>query len=598
MAKRVIRIGNAGGYWGDDLGALERQLTGGKLDYITMDFLAEITMSILKRQQKSRPELGYAADFLHQLRTCLTLVVKKKVCVISSAGGINPIGLGRKIVQMAREMELELKVGIVYGDDISDRLYELSAAGERFTNLETGLDFFSVRSRISTANIYLGAEPVVRAIEKGCQIIVTGRVTDTGVALAPMIHEFGWDMTDWDRLAAGIVAGHILECGAQATGGNLTDWHEVASFHDIGYPIVEMRQDGEFVVTKHKRTGGLVSEKAVKEQLVYEMGDPGEYISPDGVAYFDTVQLEELGPDRVRVHGVEGGPAPDFLKVSMSYEDGWKAEGEVLVCGPVVDTKAAVIADVFWRKLDYEFEETHTALVGSGSVWPATLAQCEPNEILLRFGVRDHDLGQVKEFGKALSTLILSGPAGMAVTTRGRPKPSQVIAYWPALLHRSRVTAKVLCIATDGEEEFSEINFPVRVQARPERKSSAAKLPRPHRKWHGKSRQVRLQDICYARSGDKGDTCNIGVLARTPAVYDWILENLTAAKVKKFFADVVHGRVIRYELDNLQGLNFLLEESLGGGGTTSLLIDPQGKTLAQALLQMPVRVPVSLLHSS
>ena len=184
------------------------------------------------------------------------------------------------------------------------------------------------------------------------------------------------------------------------------------------------------------------------------------------------------------------------------------------------------------------------------------------------------------------------------IVTRGRPKPSQVIAYWPALLHRSRVTAKVLCIATDGEEEFSEINFPVRVQARPERKSSAAKLPRPHRKWHGKSRQVRLQDICYARSGDKGDTCNIGVLARTPAVYDWILENLTAAKVKKFFADVVHGRVIRYELDNLQGLNFLLEESLGGGGTTSLLIDPQGKTLAQALLQMPVRVPVSLLHSS
>ncbi|MFO7653776.1 MAG: acyclic terpene utilization AtuA family protein [Candidatus Krumholzibacteriia bacterium] len=591
--KKTIRIGNASGYWGDDLSALERQLTGGKLHYITMDFLAEITMSILKRQQKKDPDLGYAVDFLEQLQECLPLIVRKNVRVISNAGGINPIGLGRKIQDLAQRLGLELKVGVVYGDDISNRLYELSAAGERFNNMETGEDFFPVRSRISAANIYLGAEPVVKALEAGCQVVVTGRVTDTGLTLAPMIHEFGWDMADWDRMAAGIVAGHILECGAQASGGNLSDWQEVETFHDIGYPIVEVEAGGEFVVTKHRRTGGLVSEKTVKEQLVYEMGDPGEYISPDGVAYFDTVQLEHDGPDRVRVFGVRGGPAPDFLKVSMAYEDGWKAEGEVLVCGPDIERKAQVIADIFWRKLRHEFEETITTLVGSGSIWPPQLRRCETVEGLLRFGVADHDLGKIRDFAKNLATLILSGPAGMAVTTRGRPKPQPIIAYWPALLHRSRVTAKVLTLATSGEEEFQEITFPIRVQARPQRRE-----PGPRREQQplpgGRKQTMLLRDLCYARSGDKGDTCNIGVLARNEGAYDWLVENLTPGRVKEFFGEKVKGDVLRYRLDNLLGLNFLLEQTLGGGGTRSLLIDPQGKTLAQALLQMPVEAPAAL----
>ena len=598
MARQKIRIGNAGGYWGDDLSALERQLRGGRLDYITMDFLAEITMSILRRQQKSNADLGYAVDFLTQLETCLPLIVQKRVKVITNAGGINPIGMGRKIIELARRFDLDLKVGIVYGDDIADKLYELSAAGERFSNMETGEDFFPIRNRISAANIYLGAEPVVKALAAGCDIVVTGRVTDTGITLAPMIHEFGWDMADWDLMAAGIVAGHIIECGAQASGGNISDWRDVASFHDIGYPIIEMHRDGSFVVTKHKRTGGLVSEKTVKEQLVYEMGDPAEYISPDGVAYFDTVQLEVEGPDRVRIFGVRGGPAPDFLKVSMAYEDGWKAEGEVLVCGPDIEQKADVIADIFWHKLRHRFEQTHTALIGSGTIWPASLRTCEITEGLLRFGVADHDLGKIRDFSKNLATLILSGPAGMAVTTRGRPKPQQVIAYWPALLHRSRVTAKVLTVATNGEEEFSEITFPMRVQARPPARQRPAVCEADPRRLKGRKRKAQLRDICYARSGDKGDTCNIGVLARSPAIYDWLLANLTAEAVAAFFGEAIKGRVIRYQLDNLHGLNFLLEGALGGGGTCSLLIDPQGKTMSQALLQMPVEVPIALLVKS
>jgi hypothetical protein len=594
--KQKIRIGNAGGYWGDDLDALRRQLTGGPLDYITMDFLAEITMSILRRQQVKNPALGYAGDFLTQLETCLPLIVQKKVKVITNAGGINPVGLGRQIVALAKRQGFDLKVGVVHGDDIVGRLAELSAGGEKFTNMETGAAFAPVMQRVSCANVYLGAEPVVAALAAGCQIIVTGRVTDTGITLAPMIHEFGWAMDDWDRMAAGIVAGHIIECGAQGSGGNITDWQDVPSFHDMGYPIIEMEPSGEFTVTKHKRTGGLICEKSIKEQLVYEMGDPAQYISPDGVAFFNTIEVKEDGPDRVRVSGIRGGPAPEMFKVSMAYEDGWKADGEVLISGPDVAAKAAAVAEVFWRKVGHRFEKTNTALVGAGSIWPAPLNAYEPNEIYLRFGVSDPDLVKLNDFSKALPALILAGPSGMAVSTRGRPRPQQVVAYWPALMRRDGVAAVVETLDTAGRKSRRTITFPVRGEVGEPARSDVRPGRRQKIKTSGALQTVSLRRLCYARSGDKGDTCNIGVLARSPQVYQWARGYLTAARVQKFFGDKVLGRVTRYELDNLAGLNFLLEQSLGGGGTTSLLVDPQGKTMSQALLEMKVRVPSSLLR--
>ena len=594
--KKKIRIGNAGGYWGDDLDALRRQLTGGSLDYITMDFLAEITMSILKKQQLRNPELGYARDFVTQLETCLPLIVEKGVKVINNAGGINPVGLGRQIIALARKQGLPLKVGVVYGDDISGGLYELTAAGEKFTNMESGADFGAIRHRVTSANVYLGAEPVVAALDAGCQIVVTGRVTDTGLTLAPMIHEFGWAMDDWDRMAAGIVAGHIIECGAQASGGNITDWQTVPHFHDMGYPIIEMQRDGTFHVTKHRKTGGRVSEKSVKEQLVYEMGDPAQYISPDGVAFFDTIQVEETGPDRVKVSGVRGGPAPEMFKVSMAYEDGWKAEGEVLVSGPDIQAKADCLTEVFWRKVGHSFEKTSTALVGMSSIWPDHLTAGETNEIYLRFGVQDHDLNKINDFSKALPALILAGPSGMAVSTRGRPRPQQVVAYWPALMRRDGVAAKVLTMDTAGAEDFSQISFEVRGEVgEPCRSDEPRRKPAAPRA-KGALKEVKLRRLAYARSGDKGDMCNVGVLARSPEAYVWLHQNLTAARVKKFFGDRVLGKVTRYTLDNLQGLNFLLDEALGGGGTTSLLVDPQGKTMSQALLEMKVKVPAGLLR--
>ncbi len=594
--RRTIRIGNAGGYWGDDLDALKRQLTGGPLDYITMDFLAEITMSILRKQQLKNPHMGYAGDFLTQLETCLPLIVENDVKVINNAGGINPVGLGREILKLARRKGFDLKVGVVYGDDISGRLYELTAAGEKFTNMETGEDFTDVRRKVTSANVYLGAEPVVAALDAGCQIIVTGRVTDTGLTLAPMIHEFGWAMDDWDKMAAGIVAGHVIECGAQASGGNITDWEQVPHFHNMGYPIIEMHNTGDFYVTKHKRTGGQVSEKSVKEQLVYEMGDPAQYISPDGVAFFDTIQVTEAGKDRVQISGVRGGPAPEMFKVSMAFDDGWKAEGEILVSGPDIRKKAAAVEEIFWEKVGHEFEQTSTALVGAASSWPDSVSGCDPNEIYLRFGVRDHDHMKIMDFSKALPALILAGPSGMAVSTQGRPRPRQVVAYWPALMRRDGVSAKILTFDTDHNEHFQEIHFPVRGEVGIPVSSDQKRVKRKPRKFTGQPKEVKLRRLCYARSGDKGDTCNIGVLARSPAVYDWIVAKLTPAVVKKFFTGRVLGKVTRFELDNLQGLNFLLEQSLGGGGTTSLLVDPQGKTMSQALLEMKVKVPVSMLR--
>ena len=598
MTKRTIRIGNAGGYWGDDPTALRRQLAGGPLDYVSIDYLAEITMSILQKQRQADPQLGYAGDFVTQLRDCLPLALERGTRIVTNAGGINPVALGRRLIALARELGLDLKVGVVHGDDIAAQLPALLAGGERFAHMETGAPLAPHLGRVLSANVYFGAEPVVRALAEGCQVIVTGRVTDTGITLAPLIHEFGWDMADWDRMAAGVVAGHIIECGCQASGGNLTDWDDVPSYRNMGYPIVEVEADGAFTVTKHPRTGGLVSLKSVKEQLVYEMGDPACYISPDGVARFDTIQLAEAGRNRVRVWGVQGLPAPETLKVSLTIADGWKATGELLVSGPDVRRKANVIAAALWRRLedlDSRCEATHASLVGDDAAWPPALRGAEPREILLRLGVRDHDRARVETFGVQLPALILAGPPGLAVTG-GRPKPAPVVAYWPALLRREHAPARVLTLDTAGAERSWEVPFPHRGAGAPP-PPRRPRRARPAPPAPGRTRRVLLRDLAYARSGDKGDTCNIGVLARSPAIYAWLLANLTAARVRAFFKGRVRGRVVRHELDNLQALNFLLEEALGGGGTVSLLIDPQGKTFAQALLQLPLEVPASLLKS-
>jgi hypothetical protein len=588
----MIRIANAGGYWGDDLAQFKRQLELGPVDYVTLDFLAEITMSIMQKQRARDPRAGFARDFITQVQESLPLLTERGARVITNAGGVNPLGCRGALLEMANERNVPLDVAAVDGDDLMQRLGELNAAGVTLDNMEDGASFRTVRDRVSSANAYYGAWPVVEALATGAQIVVTGRCTDTGITLAPMIHAFRWRADDWDRLASGIVAGHIVECGAQSTGGNFTDWLEVPHFERIGYPLLEVHADGSFIVTKHAGTGGRVTVRTVKEQLVYEMGDPRSYITPDVVADFASARLEQAGRDRVRVWGVRGRPAPASLKVSASYFDGWKASGTLIISAPDAVAKAQAFAKLFWARLGLSFAATHTELVGHSSCWGPLAPETQAPEVLLRLSVRDADKSKIEAFSKLVPAVILSGPPGVAVTG-GRPQAQEVVAYWPALVPRERVKARLV---TKGGERTLEWPTPIRPAGAP------APLPRlPNagsRALGARKTLVPLSALAHGRSGDKGDTCNIGVIARAPEIYPWLKRTLTAAVVKRRFKGICLGRVERHEVPNLWALNFLMHQSLGGGGTVSLRLDAQGKTLSHALLAMEVRAPRALMAAA
>jgi hypothetical protein len=594
----MIRIANAGGYWGDDLSQFKRQLELGPVDYVTLDFLAEITMSIMQKQRARDARAGYARDFIAQVEESLPLLRDRGARVITNAGGVNPLGCRGALLEMANTRNVAIDVAAVVGDDLMQRLGELNAAGVSLDNMEDGAAFRAVRERVSSANAYYGAWPVVEALASGAQIVVTGRCTDTGITLAPMIHAFGWPPDDWDRLASGIVAGHIVECGAQSTGGNFTDWREVPHFERIGYPLLEVHADGSFIVTKHAGTGGRVTVRTVKEQLVYEMGDPRSYITPDVVADFASARLEQAGRDRVRVWGVRGRPAPASLKVSASYFDGWKASGTLIISAPDAAQKARAFARLFWGRLGLSFAATHTELVGHSACWGPLAPPVDAPEVLLRLSVRDQDKAKIEAFSKLIPAVILSGPPGVAVTG-GRPQAQEVVAYWPALVPRDRVKARLV---TKGGERTLDWPTPILPPLAPPPLPRAAATPaRPAgRRAAGSSRTTRvpLAALAHGRSGDKGDTCNIGVIARAPEIYPWLRRTLTAALVKRHFKGICLGKVERHEVPNLWALNFLLHESLGGGGTVSLRLDAQGKTLSHALLAMEVSAPRALLAAA
>jgi hypothetical protein len=587
----VIRIANAGGYWGDDLAQFRRQVELGPVDFVTLDFLAEITMSIMQKQRARDPRAGFARDFIAQVEDTLPLLTSRGVRVISNAGGVNPLACRAALLAMAQSRGQAMEVAAVVGDDLMDRLGELNAAGETLDHMDDGAPFAGVRDRVSSANAYFGAWPVVEALRAGANIVVTGRCTDTGITLAPMIAAFGWAPDDWDRLAAGIVAGHIIECGAQSTGGNFTDWRRLRDYPGIGYPVIEVAADGSFVVTKHPGTGGAVTVRTVKEQLVYEMGDPRAYITPDVVADFASVRIEQAGRDRVRVWGARGRPAPGSLKVSVSYFDGWKASGALIVSGPEALAKAQAFADLFWKRLGLEFAARHVEYVGASACWGPLAPPVEAPEILLRLSVRDPDRDKIERFAKLVPAVILSGPPGVAVTG-GRPQAQEVVAYWPALVRRERV--RPLLVTRDGERA---LDWPTPIVPAP------PPAPPPRAAWpraSGSARTLRvpLAAVAHARSGDKGDTCNIGVIARAPEIYPWLRRTLTATLVRRRFRGICLGRVERHEAPNLWALNFLLHESLGGGGTVSLRLDAQGKTLSHALLAMEVEAPRALIEAA
>ncbi|MDX1530793.1 MAG: acyclic terpene utilization AtuA family protein [Rhodothermales bacterium] len=449
--KDTIRIASGQGFWGDLQQAPIDQARRGPIDYLVMDYLAEVTMSILQKQRLKNPDLGYARDFVEVVTELLPDIQEKGFTIISNAGGVNPLACRDKIVENARARGVTgLKVAVVTGDDLMDRLDDLLADGVALEHMETGEPLSTVRDRVVSANAYLGAGPIVEALRQGADVVVTGRTTDTGLTLAPMIHEFGWDREDWDRMAAGTVAGHILECGAQSSGGNFTDWDRVPDLADVGFPIVEARPDGTFTVTKHDGTGGLVSTQTVAEQLLYEIGDPTDYITPDCVADFTSIHLDAAGEDRVRVHGVRGREDTPFYKVSAAYSDGWKASSTLVYSWPDPAEKARAAAAILKARLDklgLEFDEYRAEILGLNALTEsAREVPGELDEVQLRVSVRSREREPVERFGREIAPLILTGPSGVTGFAGGRPRPSEVIAYWPALIPKDRVTPEVTVV--------------------------------------------------------------------------------------------------------------------------------------------------------
>jgi hypothetical protein len=446
--KSSIRIASGQGFWGDLQSAPLQQVSRGPIDYLVMDYLAEVTMSILQKQRMRNPDLGYARDLVDVCEEILPYLVERGITLITNGGGVNPIAARDRIFEVARKLGVKgLKIGVVTGDDILPRISELVDEGHELRHMETNEPIASVKDRLLSANVYTGAWPLVEALRQGAQIIITGRTTDTGLTLAPMIHEFGWGEQDWDLLAAGTVAGHINECGAQASGGNfLGDWRSLKNMHDVGFPIVEAFPDGSFVVTKHEGTGGAVTRETVSEQLMYEIGDPTMYITPDCIADFSSIHLEDLGNDRVRVYGITGKPYTPSYKVSASYLDGFVAFGSLTYSAPDAYEKAQA-ADAILRKrlemLGLSFDEIRTEYVGLNACHGPIAKQIEPNEVMMRIGVRGHDKSAIERFSKELAPLILTGPPSVTGFSGGRPKPSDVVAYFPALLDKRVVEMHV-----------------------------------------------------------------------------------------------------------------------------------------------------------
>jgi hypothetical protein len=451
MSDRVVRVAAGQGFWGDWLEAPVRQVEGGPIDYLMMDYLAEVTMSIMQKQKSRDPRFGYARDFVPLMERILPTVVQKGIRVTSNAGGVNPRACAEGVREAARRLGLagKVRIALVEGDDILPRLDDLLARGHELRDMDTGRPLSDIRDRVLSANAYLGMAPVVEALDRRAQVVITGRVTDTGLTLGPLVHEFGWKRNEWDRIAAGTVAGHIIECGAQSSGGNLLkDWRKVKGLANPGFPIVEASADGSFVVTKHPGTGGVVNVASVTEQLVYEMGDPRRYITPDGVADFTTIQLAQDGKDRVRVSGIHGGPRTDMLKVSIAYFYGYKAVGTLVYSWPDAYEKARAADRILRQRLKdlgLEFEQILTEYVGADSTHGPLAGPPDPDapEIQLRVGVRAREKGPVERFTREIAPLVLTGPPSVTGFAGGRPDVQEVVAYWPALIDRREIEPHV-----------------------------------------------------------------------------------------------------------------------------------------------------------
>lgn len=449
--KDKVRVASGQGFWGDLLTAPVDQVRNGPIDYLMLDYLAEVTMSIVQKQRQRDSNAGYARDFVSLMREILPDCVEKNIKVLSNAGGVNVHGCANAIKEVANDLGLsgKVKIGVITGDDILPRLNEFLANGVEINNMDTGEPLADILDKVQSANVYLGASGLVEALGKGAQIVVGGRLTDTGLTLAPLMHEFGWTFDDWDLLSAGTIAGHIIECGAQSSGGNCQfDWKNIPDLANVGFPIVEASPSGEFVITKHKGTGGRINIQSIKEQLLYEMGDPKAYITPDVVADFSSINLAPDGENRVKVFGIKGNPKTEFYKVSIAYSNGWKAVGTLVYSWPEAYEKAQAADRVLRERLDrlgLKFDVVLSEFVGVNATHGHLGGEPSPDipEVQFRIGVRGQNKADIERFTKEIAPLILTGPPAVTGFAGGRPKVEEIMAYFPALIPKHLIETKV-----------------------------------------------------------------------------------------------------------------------------------------------------------
>jgi hypothetical protein len=584
---KTVRIGCGAGFWGDSPEGPQQLVRSGKIDYLVMDYLAEITMSILARMKAKKPDLGYATDFVTMVMKPLAKEIsEKKIKVVTNAGGVNPEACRDALEAVFKEQGLDLKIAVVRGDDLSARADAYRAAG--VTEMFSGAP---MPERMASVNAYLGAFPIAAALKAGADIVITGRAVDSAVVLGPLVHEFGWRESDYDLLSAGSLVGHVIECGAQATGGVFTDWQDVDGWDKMGFPIAECRADGSFEISKPDGTGGLVSVGTVSEQIVYEVGDPAAYILPDVSCDWAEVTVEQTGTDRVMVRGARGhAPTPSY-KVSATYADGYRSGVTMMIAGRDAAAKARKTGEAILARSERlineaglgGYTETSMEILGAESNYGAQSRAAQSREVVLKIAVRHPNKDALQIFGREIYPSATSMAQGITGFAGGRPEPQPVIRLFSFLAEKADIPVSV----TIGDKEIAVPPF---------QPNDPAPVPRPAAKIAtaksaGKTVEVPLIAVARGRSGDKGDIGNIGVLARDPDFLPFIRASLTDQAVRAYFAHFVKGKVERYEWPGLNGLNFMLHQGLAGGGIASLRHDPQGKALAQILMDFPIRVP-------